>query len=213
MNQDFLAELAEYFNISKDEAKQRVVDSKHMVRKEWEESGKDSEIYYKKSIWPIYRMMRLRPKIKEFLSQIVSFSLARGDEKILDYGCGVGSYTIPLASMGFNVTAVDYQDSVILDFLNWRLKKRFLEAKVLGHKDKLENEEFDAIVFFDVLEHLDDPLGVIMKLHRALKSNGMFYLTFSPHRGMTDMEEIEKRCYPFLNKYFWRLDSHRWLHR
>ncbi len=206
-------ELSDYFKISIDEVLQRSANINGKLKQKWEKS-KNSEEFHKTDLI-VYRMMRYRPKVWDCLSGILSFSITRGDKKILDYGCGVGSYLIPLAEVGFEMTGVEVQDSVVLDFVRWRLKKRYLDVPVFGHKelDLIKENTFDAILFYDVLEHLDNPFEVVKRLHHLLKSKGILYMTFSPHGGMTKTEEINDKCLPFLNKYFYKLDSERWLHK
>ena len=45
-------------------------------------------------------------------------------------------------------------------------------------KLKLESSSVDVIYSISVIEHTNDPLGVIDEIHRVLKPNGMFICTF-----------------------------------
>jgi 2-polyprenyl-3-methyl-5-hydroxy-6-metoxy-1,4-benzoquinol methylase len=147
------------------------------------------------------------------LREVISYSLARGDEKILDYGCGAGNYLIPLSVLGFNMTGVEYQDSHIMEYVKWRILKHNLDCSVFGHLDVLP-DIYDAIIFSDVLEHVPDPFDVVRKLHRTLKTKGMLYITYSSHGDeVSNMKEIHEKCEPFLNQYFWRIDGTKYIHK
>src|SRR3990167_8484129 len=124
MNQNHVKELAEYFNITEDQVNANLVTCKKDLSAEYKEKNDD---YHRISKSVIYVQMRERPKIDYYLRQIIPQFFLRGDEKILDYGCGVGNYSIPLAEAGFDVTCVEYEDSEIIKFLKWRLKKRYLD--------------------------------------------------------------------------------------
>lgn len=54
----------------------------------------------------------------------------------------------------------------------------------LSTADKLlyPNEYFDAVAFFDVLEHVADPAGLIAEIYRVLKPGGILY-AFVPCEG------------------------------
>ncbi|MHA1304342.1 MAG: class I SAM-dependent methyltransferase [Candidatus Heimdallarchaeaceae archaeon] len=213
----YIQELAEYYGITPDEVKENMGITKKMLAETWGKANGDNIEFHKNSEWIIYRMMRDREKINENLREIVTISLSRGDKTILDYGAGVGAYTIPLANLGFDVTAVEVASSKILDFLEWRTKKRYLDVNFTDHRDELKfnkpEDKYDAIIFYDVLEHLSNPFEIIKRLHCALKPKGMLYITYSPHGDMTNMDEINKGCVPFLNKYFYRYDSNKYLHK
>lgn len=214
----YTKELAEYFKIPGEQITINFSKVKENLRKDWIGFGKDNDEFHRSSKWIIFRMMRDRPKVAMNLQEIITLSYARGDKKIVDYGAGVGSYTIPLSMLGFDITAFEISDSTIIDFLKWRIDKRYLNVRVFGHKDlqlPLKTEDkVDAIILYDVLEHLDKPFELIKKMHNLLKSQGMLYLTYSSHGDeMSNMKEIEDECIPFLNKHFYRFDSHKWLHK
>ncbi len=209
---DYIQELADYFQITTQEVEKQSGMVKDKLLEEWENCGKNN-LEFHKNKWLVFRMMRPRPKVDECLKSIFSYSLARGDKKILDFGCGVGSYLIPLAEAGFEIEGVEVDGSVVLDFVKWRLKRRYLDNPVYGHNVSFKENSYDSIIFYDVLEHLDKPLEVVKLLHNLLKSKGMFYMTYSPHGEVTKLKEITDECLPFMNKYYYRLDNERWLHK
>lgn len=97
-------------------------------------------------------------------------------KKVLDFGCGSGVTAMRLASTGFDVTAVDFEGKT-LDFLRWKNKKHNLKMKVFGLNKFSWEEKYDAVVCFDVLEHVKDPFKLTKKLINMIPKNGFFILT------------------------------------
>lgn len=52
------------------------------------------------------------------------------------------------------------------------------DKDIVDHIDKVKMQNFDLAVSFDVLEHLCDPLSMLLKLSNLLKIDGEIYLTF-----------------------------------
>jgi 2-polyprenyl-3-methyl-5-hydroxy-6-metoxy-1,4-benzoquinol methylase len=81
----------------------------------------------------------------------------------LDIGCGSGAVASFLHRAGFTVTGTDTAEPLVRKAHERCPDASFFVADLAG--DRLVPGTFDAIGFFDVLEHVDDPLGLI---HRAL---------------------------------------------
>lgn len=99
---------------------------------------------------------------------------------ILDLGCGRGDSVFELARRGASVTGIDYSEDGIklakgalkLQSQNTRKNVRFfvMNAKKLDFEDN----KFDAVISYDVFEHLyKDELEIVMKnLSKILKPGG-----------------------------------------
>lgn len=74
--------------------------------------------------------------------------------KVLDYGCGPGDYGMQFARMGARVGFYD-TERACLDFACYRMIKSSLVP------DLVSNFEPDLVIFGEVLEHCDDPLGTL----------------------------------------------------
>jgi ubiquinone/menaquinone biosynthesis C-methylase UbiE len=104
------------------------------------------------------------------------FSKLTRQSKVLDIGCGTGAIMEQMRKQAgkHNVHGLDYEQSA-LDFC----KKRGLHNLKQGDAHKLPYQEnsFDMITMFDVLEHLQDDKKVVQQLRKVLKKEGKLVLT------------------------------------
>ena len=101
------------------------------------------------------------------------FALRRPGRTYLDYGSGIGSDAIVFGEAGFNVTLADISD-ILLAFATFRCKRRGLAVQTIDlKKTELPANTFDVVLCFDVLEHIPEPLPVVCKIDRALRSRGL----------------------------------------
>jgi len=99
--------------------------------------------------------------------------------KVMDFGCGDGRVAIPLAGLGYEVTAVDASQRM-LD----RLRERAITIDAVVHADAdglakhLGRRRMDAVYSLAVLIHhsYDDCLHIIGKLRAATKLGGLLVL-------------------------------------
>lgn len=104
-------------------------------------------------------------KIKDIFSK-----LQRG--KVLDLGCGEGSYSKLLKDLGFEVVACDLDEGMFK-------YKDEIEFKKCDITEKLDFSDsfFDYILFLEVIEHLRNPYSVMKEISRILKSNGLLFIS------------------------------------
>ena len=102
--------------------------------------------------------------------------------KILDLGCGNGSFTQYLSQQGFEAVGIDPSESGIA-----LAQKNFPDAKFIQGDiynlpfDRLDHE-FDYIISIDVIEHLYLPRIMPQVAKRCLKPNGKLIIT-TPYHG------------------------------
>ncbi len=98
---------------------------------------------------------------------------------VLDAGCGFGIYAVTLARMGYEVTALDADESRIegVRALGRSVSSKF-EARV-GDLCALPlpDASFDKVLCSDVLEHIEDDQAAVSQLARVLKPGGTLVLT------------------------------------
>lgn len=98
-----------------------------------------------------------------------------GYRRVYDFGCGVGTDALFLASRGYDVTLVDV-DGPAFRFAQHRFRRRGLPARFLVSTSPLPEPDgtYDIVVCFDVFEHLPDPLAAVRRLAAAIRPGGMF---------------------------------------
>ena len=147
----------------------------------------------------------------------------RSGQKILDFGCRVGHYTIPAArGVGKEeiVYAVD-KESEALDELSRKLIAHNLTnvkaTKTLGHmKLPLKSREIDVVLLYDVLHYFgaDERMKLYHEAFRVLKQSGLLSvypkhtaddnpLMELQHIRSTDIEqEILSSGFQFERRYY-----------
>lgn len=92
----------------------------------------------------------------------------KGYKKILDAGCGRCAF-IKTNPGNHEVFGID-RDKVLVE----EAQKQGLNVKLANLNKKLpfKDNSFDAIGFFHVLEHFDDPSNVIKEFKRVLRNEG-----------------------------------------
>lgn len=110
-----------------------------------------------------------------FLESVVP--IKKGD-KVLEVGCGRGSFGAFFADYGCRVTLTDLSSEIIEEargiFQSLGLDRQsdFVVCDALDLK--LEEETFDITTSIGLLEHFEDPSGVIKEQMRVLKKGGVF---------------------------------------
>lgn len=113
---------------------------------------------------------------------IASCGLNPGD-RVLDVGCGWGSFVEQAGQRGIQVTGltISHQSE---QFVTDLIRRQQLPACVFN-QDVLtyqSPEPYDAIVILGVMEHLPDYPAVLRQLQRLLKPGGRVYLDASAFR-------------------------------
>ncbi len=125
----------------------------------------------------------------------------RSGQHILDFGCGPGRYTIPLAQVvrpNGRVIAVDSNPLAIFrlhrQLDRWKLTDSVTVARGDGGKAirDIAPGSLDAVLFFDVIQHVKDRNLLFEQVHRILKPSGTVYLYPSavPHPHRVDMDSV-----------------------
>jgi ubiquinone/menaquinone biosynthesis C-methylase UbiE len=122
---------------------------------------------------------------------------------VLDYGCGPGSYIVPLAELvgeSGKVYALDVHPLAIHMVQNVASKKKLANVETIlsGCETGLSDNSLDLVLLYDILHHLSDPNTILKELHRVLKPDGI--LSLSDHH----MKEDEILCV-VTNSGFFRL--------
>jgi len=144
-----------------------------------------------------FKLMAFTYKFRDFffprIDVLKEIGIKRGFH-ILDYGCGPGSYIVPLAKLvGENgkIYALDIHP-IAIDMVKKIVKKNQLKNVITICSDLntgLSDKSIDVALLYDTYHNLSEPDKVIKELHRVLKENGI--LSFSDHH-MKENEIIDK---------------------
>lgn len=104
--------------------------------------------------------------------------------RLLDVGCGNGSYLEAMTELGWCATGVELDDDHVA-----ALRARGLDVlcgtQALGHHEQC----FDLVTLNFALEHFEDPLPVLDVVTRCLRPGGRVYIT------VPNLEGLEARLF------------------
>lgn len=108
---------------------------------------------------------------------------------VLDYGCGPGSYIVPLAELvgkSGKIYALDIHPLAIRKVQDIASKKQLANVETIlsDCQTGLPDNSLDAVLLYDAFHQLSDPDVVLKELHRILKPDGI--LSFSDHHMRED---------------------------
>jgi 2-polyprenyl-3-methyl-5-hydroxy-6-metoxy-1,4-benzoquinol methylase len=98
---------------------------------------------------------------------LVDFVSEHAGRTVLDLGCGLGGYSRALADRGLKMTALD----VVPDYVE-RARSIGVDARPYdGERVPLEDGSVDTVILLEVLEHLDEPAGLLREARRVARRN------------------------------------------
>jgi 2-polyprenyl-3-methyl-5-hydroxy-6-metoxy-1,4-benzoquinol methylase len=116
-----------------------------------------------------------------FKAYVVAKDYIKGD--VLEVGCGEGRGVSTLLENASTFTAVDK----IADLIEG-LQRKYPSGKFISMNipplDGLKDNTYDAVVSFQVIEHIKDDLLFLKEIHRVLKPGGIALIT-TPNRKMS----------------------------
>ena len=119
---------------------------------------------------------------------------SKADRRIVDVGCGTGTMLQYLSAYG-DATGAD-ADAEAIHFC----RKRGLEnvRQLTDATLPFERDSLDLVTMLDVLEHIDDDLGMLREVFAVLKPGGLVLITVPAYRflwGPQDEISLHKRRY------------------
>ncbi len=118
--------------------------------------------------------------------------------RLLDSGCGTGNYSIALAPYVGHITAMDMNKAMLAKakekLIDKQLTDRVQVLKGSMLEMTLNDSEYDAVLFNQVLHHLDPPGDerfsgceqAISEAARVLKVGGMLLINVCSHRQLIE---------------------------
>ena len=110
-----------------------------------------------------------------FLNSIVGRSILRNTErgKLLDIGCGSGSFLLAMRGKGYDVYGVDTSEDAC------KLAKEKVGRNIFNGELKqfsFPDNYFDVATMWHVLEHMPNPIQELGEVSRILQSKGILIL-------------------------------------
>lgn len=134
-----------------------------------------------------FRLMSLTYKVRDFFSPRINVLKEVGIKRgfrVLDYGCGSGSYIQPLAELvgsSGEIHALDIHPLAIEKAQRIASHRGLSNVKTIQSdcNTGLPDNSIDVVLLYDTFHDLSQSDDVLRELHRILKPNGI--LSFSDH--------------------------------
>jgi SAM-dependent methyltransferase len=184
LRQELTIELSEYFGSPVWEIETQLADATARFTDEWRQRITDPtderEVtrFYNESKTELFDLARWHAEDTIHYRTLVCADIAarRPGRAYLDYGSGIGSDALVFASAGFDVTLADIS-SPLLAFAKWRCERRGFRVQTVDLKrESPPPARFDAVVCFDVLEHIHRPLRTLDRIQRAMRPGALLFL-------------------------------------
>lgn len=118
-----------------------------------------------------------------YLLPAVLGSLRRlGAKRILDLGCGNGSFTARVVESGFDLVGLDASTTGLRIASGLMPATPLIEASLEDPLPPSLHGQFDAVIAVEVIEHLARPRVLCARAKEALRPGGHFIVT-TPYHG------------------------------
>jgi len=166
-----------------------------------------------------FQFMSVGYKFRDFFSPRLNILKEVGIKPgfhVLDFGCGPGSYIVPLVKLvgeSGKIYALDIHPLAIQKVKDIASKKQLTNVETIlsDCQTGLSDNSLDAVLLYDAFHHLSDPDVVLKELYRVLKPDGI--LSFGDHHmkeneivsqvtsnGLFRLSRKSQRTYTFLKK-------------
>lgn len=130
---------------------------------------------------------------KEWGNKIISEFQLRGDENILDLGCGDGALTVQLAALvpqGF-VIGIDASHGMIKAAQNHQISN--LEFKIMDINEINFKSEFDLVFSNATLHWVKDHGKLLNNVYNSLRNNGIVRFNFAAEGNCLNFFKVIKQ--------------------
>jgi 2-polyprenyl-3-methyl-5-hydroxy-6-metoxy-1,4-benzoquinol methylase len=124
-----------------------------------------------------------KPSVKRFFIDPVS-QLIGANDRVLDLGCGPGSFMVTIAPYCNSIVGTDVVDSFIDQAQDTISAMGISNASAVYTPDgklPFSDGEFDVLMAVDVIHHLENIEEVLLEAFRVLKPGGRF-IVFEPNK-------------------------------
>jgi 2-polyprenyl-3-methyl-5-hydroxy-6-metoxy-1,4-benzoquinol methylase len=145
--------------------------------------------------WKRQEGFNVRPmtsyKVKAMLVDLIAQYVPAG-ARLLDVGCGFGLTVYEANQRGFRAEGIDISQR----FLKLAREKLGLTLKQGRLEDlRFPEASYDGVIFWDVLEHVHNPLEILAEIRRITRPGGYLFGQVPNSRGLSN------RYKTFLNRH------------
>jgi 2-polyprenyl-3-methyl-5-hydroxy-6-metoxy-1,4-benzoquinol methylase len=120
--------------------------------------------------------------------------------RILLVGAHAGTWVYPFVARGHHVTAVELDGAAVLDVLRARDREHRLRTEVVpvGTYAQLPDGRYDWVVCLDILDRVEDPLGLVAALSEVPAAGWVLSYTFRDRKGRGRAMTARQVQYPWV---------------
>jgi SAM-dependent methyltransferase len=120
-----------------------------------------------------------------FLNEDISWK----DKKILNIGCGPTVFLKNLKSLGCQIMAIDINNRVVDFTKNVLGIEKAFTCDISEFIKNYKGDKFDYIIFFEVLEHLENPGDFMINLKDIVKNTGKIFFSVPNRERMMPFKD------------------------
>lgn len=152
--------------------------------------------------------------LRHLFAYHITKNFVKNTDLVLEVGCGEGYGTFYLSKNVKKIIALDTDKSIIEKAKEKYNSKNIEFREYNGENIPYEDNLFDVVISFQVIEHIRDDRKFVKEIHRVLKKGGKYILT-TPNRKLRlkngerpwnrfhireySVEMLEKLLSPFFN--------------
>lgn len=144
--------------------------------------------------------------VMDFFSYFTGKSPRLDGKVILDLGSGYGGRTVEYKVRfgAAKVVGIEPFEAMVRKSIDYAQKNcASCEFRVCSQLDiPAEDGEFDAIISYDVMEHVYDPVATMKEMRRVLKEDGEAFIVFTPYWGALSHHLNYITRLPFIHWFF-----------
>lgn len=156
-----------------------------------------NESFYRQLEGPDY-FSATRPEF----ARTLGFAQREGLETVLDVGCGAGAFLDLAREAGLKTFGLELNRVAAS---RARAKGHLIFEQLLNELDPARTQKFDLITFFQVLEHVANPVSVLCDASRFLSSSGHIAVAVPSAEGIFRMAPWDPHQWPPHHISRWRL--------
>jgi SAM-dependent methyltransferase len=135
----------------------------------------------------------------EFLASVLATRVIPENPRLLDVGCGLGSFMHFCMELGFQAEGLE-QSITDVDFV--REEMGFLVREGWLFDNNLPKDTYDVLTCTAVIEHFTDPLQALLCMNRLLKPGGFLFVNTQDLRGMVLRNGLES-WFKFVHTFYY----------